>query len=115
MSNKIKSIEIHFDCPITLSDDNDNILMQVVENICRQYNKENINRHMWLAQFGSKILWNEPNEPDSNPDIIEIICHEDEDDKGLNRNNPDASQKRKEFKEKALRIKLNYDKCKKGG
>ena len=72
----IRQIEINFAKSVELTDEHQQRLLTLVSEIAK-YN-EPWGRVHWVSGYGSKPIWNEPNEPTFNEEVyhIETYCRE---------------------------------------
>ena len=68
----ISRIEIEFQAPVDLPKDWDRRLHDMIQEVCDQYKREHPGRTMWPFGWGSKPIWNEPNEPTFNDSVLHI-------------------------------------------
>lgn len=81
---KLKSIEIDFPVEVEISHLGEALIKEVIDDICRSYERKNPHRVMWVSSFGQKPLmaWgqvdeNHPMKFDASTWYIEIDERED--------------------------------------
>lgn len=103
--NKVSRIEISFPTLVTLPEEIESALVHLIDDVCKQYEREHLNEVMWPASFGSKMLSNpmamsaaEPLDFDDSIYTIGVCCREDY--YGENPQNPDRERLRREARAK---------------
>lgn len=74
----IQRIEISFGAPVELSEAEETLLMGLLSSACDRYSDEHPDRTMWVAGWGAKPLWREPQEPDFDDTVLHGECYERE-------------------------------------
>lgn len=74
----IKAIEISFGAAVELSEAEERLLMGLLSSACDRYSDEHPDRIMWVAGWGAKPLWREPQEPDFDDTVLHGECFERE-------------------------------------
>ena len=74
----IQAIEISFGAPVELSEAEEQMLMGLLSSACDRYSDEHPDRIMWVAGWGAKPLWREPQEPDFDDTVLHGECYERE-------------------------------------
>lgn len=103
--SKISRIEISFPTPVTLPSGFDRALDALIDQVCKQYERDHPTEVMWPASYGSKMLSNplamsdeERIEFDDSIYTIGVCCRDDY--YGDNPHNPDRERLQREARTK---------------
>lgn len=79
---KLLKIEIAFPIPVEVN----NLVLKLIDSIistgvCQEYNKANPDRVIWVAGYGDKPIWREPEEPSFDASCFQFDIAEKEKNK----------------------------------